>query len=222
MVLIGIAPSHGLLPCFEMQRWSFDDDCWTRMKIGLFPRKEIYPPMSSTLKGTRCYLAGSIENGAGEWRETVKRALNDLGIVWLDPLCKTLQFAAETPHTQSQLKQLRDEGASGVVAARMAPIRAVDLRMVDVADFVIARIDASVPTWGTCEELNRAHVLQNKPVLVLVASGLETTPLWLYDMLDSQHFYKSLDDIESYLRFVDNQPKDWLAAASNKKWLLVV
>uniref|UniRef100_A0A6M3JIM2 Uncharacterized protein n=1 Tax=viral metagenome TaxID=1070528 RepID=A0A6M3JIM2_9ZZZZ len=157
------------------------------------------------LKDTRCYLSGAIENDSTPttWRGLVKHSLSDLKICWLDPTCKPTTEAIETPETFKLLKQLRAMGDYDGVEKIMHPIRCVDLRMTDIADFLIVRIDPEVPTFGTHEEIANAN-RQKKPILVTIEGGKKKTPFWILGMIPHQMVFDNLSEIFAYLRAISS------------------
>jgi len=57
----------------------------------------------------------------------------------------------------------------------MKQIRPVDLRMVDICDFLVVNLDLQVHACGTYEELFWANRMK-KPVLIRIEQGIEHTP----------------------------------------------
>jgi hypothetical protein len=175
------------------------------------------------LKNMRCYLAGAIEKdsyGGMAWRAKVKQDLRDLSIHWLDPCDKPTTAGIENSDTGKTLKIKRADLDGAGVRALVKPIRHVDLRMVDVSDFIIARIEPDVPTFGTHEEVYRA-IDQNKPTLILVEGGLDKTPLWWFDKVDLSLLFGCWADLYAYLELVAKSPVSDLSImeASNWQWI---
>jgi nucleoside 2-deoxyribosyltransferase len=159
------------------------------------------------LKNTRCYLAGAIEkvmdqDGGVAWREKLKLDLSCLGIQWLDPTDKPVDIAKETPESHRELQRRRSAGDIVGVQAMMYPICRIDLRMVDVADFLIVNIDPDVPTFGTHEEIGRA-VLQNKPILVHLDGENAELPLWWYERIDPRLCFQNWGAMYNYLTWLN-------------------
>jgi len=84
----------------------------------------------------------------------------------------------------------------------MKPIVLVDLRMVEIADFVIAYIDPDTPMCGTWEELF-VSLKQRKPTFVVAEGGKEAMPLWLFGRINPDYMFDSFEDLEAYLRGID-------------------
>ena len=177
------------------------------------------------LKNTRCYLAGAIEKatdgvGGSSWRQKVKSDLSELHIHWMDPCDKPIACGKETPELQERLRRHRSNGFYYCIREIMLPICRIDLRLVDISDFIIVNIDPNVPTFGTHEEVSRA-ASQNKPVLVRIEGGKKGAPLWWYERLDPELFFGSWDDLYSYLYVTSQRPcSDMeLMESSDYKWL---
>ena len=156
------------------------------------------------LLNSRCYLAGAMEkdesNGA-EWRQAIQAELTELGIYWLDPTDKPTETGKETPETKQELIQAREAKDYDAVHALMKIIRCVDLRMVDVSDFLVVNLDPSVPTFGTHEEIANAN-RQKKPIIIRIVGGKERTPLWLLGMLPHSLIFSTWGEVYQYLRHI--------------------
>lgn len=176
----------------------------------------------NSLKGARCYLAGAIENtedNGASWRERIKRNLAHLEIQWLDPLFKPIEYGREEPGDFAEMKEKRSRSTFSGVREFMRKIRAVDLRMVDISDFLIVHLNPTTPTFGTHEEVARA-ASQNKPVIVMVEGGVQAAPLWWFDMLNDCRFFSSWNQVHSYLIENSTISKTCLANLSDGEWLL--
>jgi nucleoside 2-deoxyribosyltransferase len=86
----------------------------------------------------------------------------------------------------------------------MKEIRNVDLRMVDISDFIIANIDLDVHACGTYEEITTAN-RQKKPIIVRMKQGKSETPDWLLGMLGSSHdmIFNTWEQITDYLKSIN-------------------
>jgi len=156
------------------------------------------------LNHTRCYLAGAMEkdntNGI-EWRQSIQTDLADLNIRWLDPTDKPTETGREDLGTKQELFDARNAGDYEAVRERMKIIRCVDLRMVDISDFLIVNLNPDVPTFGTHEEISNAN-RQKKPVILHIIGGKKKTPLWFLGMLPHQLIFSTWEEIYNYLRHV--------------------
>jgi hypothetical protein len=161
----------------------------------------------NNLKNTRCYLAGAIENdvnlGRG-WRDKVKGDLGGLGIHWLDPSRKPTASGQETPETAKRLRDQRADRQYETIRSAMGCIRSVDLRLVTISDFIIAKVNPLVPTFGTHEELALAAT-QKKPIFVVIEGGLTVAPMWWFDMLPSGSMFDDWDDLYRSLEVVNEE-----------------
>jgi hypothetical protein len=85
-----------------------------------------------------------------------------------------------------------------LIRKKYGVIRTLDLRCIDISDFIIASIDIDVHACGTYEEISVANS-QKKPVLVWCQQGKSAAPNWLFFMLPHEHIFGSLEDLMSYL-----------------------
>ena len=98
------------------------------------------------LKGLRAYLAGPIDNAKDDgvgWRIEMTKFLEPLGITVFDPCKKPLAYAKykEVEEEKKKMMQLKETGRYFELTERMKDIVHVDLRMVDVSDFLIIYLD---------------------------------------------------------------------------------
>ena len=175
----------------------------------------------NNLKNTRCYLSGAIENDAHlgrGWRDKVKSDLRQFEIQWMDPSRKPISIGLETPETAANLKIDRANGRLDNITLAMRSIRAIDLRMVTISDWLIACVDPAVPTFGTHEEITLA-VSQNKPIFVYIKGGASSAPLWWFDMLPfgsmSYHWQAIYDKIMT----ISNSDREHVSRNSDYRWL---
>ena len=104
---------------------------------------------------------------------------------------------------EASLKEvITDAITAGTTLTDYGVIRTLDLRCVDISDFIIASIDTDVHACGTYEEIAVANS-QKKPVLIWCQQGKQKAPNWLFFMLPHQHIFGSLDGLLEYLLNVD-------------------
>ena len=103
------------------------------------------------------------------------------------------------------LMRARDAGDYDAVHNLMKVIRCVDLRMVDISDFLIVNLDPDVPTFGTHEEIANAN-RQKKPIIIRLVPGKAKTPLWLLAMLPHQLIFSTWEEVHAYLRHIASDP----------------
>jgi len=158
------------------------------------------------LKNTRCYLCGAmdrVKDGGVGWRDEMKKRVSGMGIVWLDPCCKPTTMAVENADTRRTLAQAKQIGAYDVVAEQVKIIRCIDLRMTDIADFVLVNLDTDVHACGTYEEIANAN-RQKKPIIIHVEQGKQNAPSWLFGMLPHQMIFSTWEEVDEYLRYIDS------------------
>jgi len=175
------------------------------------------------LADSRCYLAGAMEkkeDKGTEWRNDVKKNLQYLHVFWLDPTCKPCSMGQETKAIHDKLEKDRIELRDHAVKSTMRPVRRIDLRMVDICDFMIVNVDIDVPTFGTHEEVLRA-ISQNKPVLIHL-DGKKQLPLWWYDVVETSRVFTKWIDLYAYLNEIatSKETDEELMRASGYSWML--
>lgn len=160
------------------------------------------------LKHTRCYLCGAMDRAVdnGEtWRRQIRHHLKDLGIFWLDPTRKPINIGVEDDESRRQRHVNKIAGEYDLVADEMVPIHDVDIRMVNVTDFLITNIDVKVHACGTYFEFKQAND-QNKPILVHIEQGKNACPDWLFACIPHEHIFGSWIDLRKYVRHVAHDP----------------
>ena len=85
----------------------------------------------------------------------------------------------------------------------MKTIRSVDLRLVDISDFVIVNLDLDVHPCGTLEEIFWAN-RQKKPIVVHMVQGKSHTPDWLFGTIPHQMIFSNWEDIQDYLKHINS------------------
>jgi len=136
-----------------------------------------------------------------EWRQYLRSELRDLGLIFLDPTNKPINAIDEITLGE-QIKAARLAENYDMIADGKE-IRHIDLRMCDMADFLIVNLDKDVPTCGTWEELFNAN-REKKPILVRYAQGKRNAPSWLFWTIPHQHIFSTWDEIYAYIREVDS------------------
>ena len=153
------------------------------------------------LKGARYYHCGPMQSlpdsGIG-YRKIIEDITKKFGLICLDPTNKPSSVAKEDIGTREILLNSIKSGKYEYVHEVMREICAIDLRLVDISDFLILYHDPNIPTCGTWHEMGMA-ILQRKPVLVLCPSGLDKIPLWLWGVGKYQEFFTSIEQLDSYL-----------------------
>ena len=179
-------------------------------------RKTISQPKAGKLYGMRCYLIGAmdrVKDGGVEWRDAMIPFLRHKGVVALNPCDKPIQIGAEGAENRARRHELKQLGRYDEVSTEMKEIRVVDLRMVDMSDFLICNIDLDVHACGTYEELSWANRLK-RPVLIHCEQGKASMPDWAFAMLPHQLFFDTWLDVRNYLCKVNMGQADHL-----KRWM---
>ena len=160
--------------------------------------------MQNRLKDNRCYLAGAMDRvpDAGEtWRRQIRYHLRDLGIHWLDPTHKPIDIGVEDDESRRQRRRNKEDGAFDLVEEEMLPIRDVDIRMVNIADFLIVNLDIEVHACGTYFEFAQASS-QMKPILVHMEQGKRQVPDWLLAEIPHEHVFDDWIALRKYVRHI--------------------
>lgn len=158
------------------------------------------------LKDCRGYLCGAMDrvaDGGEGWRIRLQQNLADLGIWWLDPTHKPIDVGIEDAALRAEIENLKQREMYDEIVRPLKVIRNVDLRMVDISDFLIVNIDVDIHACGTHEELFLAN-RQKKPIIIHVEQGKNRTPNWLFAALPHEMFFSTWDDVEAYLRHIAN------------------
>jgi len=153
----------------------------------------------------RVYLAGAMDRvsdrGRG-WREYITPFLQSLGIKVLNPLDKPTTLGLEDDNTHKLKLQFKKNKDYESLAAVMKTIRSIDLRMVDISDFLIVNLDIDTHPCGTLEEIFWAN-RQKKPILIHMKQGKENTPDWLFGTIPHDMIFSNWDDIKKYLIYIN-------------------
>ena len=160
------------------------------------------------LKGQRVYLAGAMDrvpDKGVEWRERITPALQLLQIDVFDPIKKPGSVGLENEETHKVKKALKLAKKYDQLADIMKTIRSVDLRLVDISDFLIVHLDIDTHPCGTLEEIFLAN-RQKKPIIVHIEQGKDNCPDWLYGAIPHQLFFDKWDQILDYLYHINESP----------------
>ncbi len=161
------------------------------------------------LKGSRVYLCGAMDrvpDGGIQWRESITPWLHDFGIKVIDPCNKPIDICVEDAENRELRRQWKEQLRYNELAKEMKLLRSVDLRFVDVSDFIIVYLDTKVHACGTYEEIFLAN-RQKKPVLIVIEGGIKNMPDWMFGVLPYQHFFNNWDELKiyiSHIHFDDN------------------
>lgn len=158
------------------------------------------------LEGQRVYLAGAMDrvpDRGSSWRQKITPFLQELNIIVFDPLKKTGAVGLENEETHLLKKKLKSKGQYNRLAEIMKSIRSVDLRLVDISDFLIVHLDTETHPCGTLEEIFLAN-RQKKPIIIHIEQGKQNCPDWLFGTLPHEFFFDTWDQVLEYLYSVNN------------------
>jgi len=160
--------------------------------------------MNQRLTNQRVYLAGAMDRVADRgtgWRDSITPFLENLSIVVFNPISKPTDIGLEdndTHHIKTKLKQM---GRYDELSAMMKTIRAVDLRLVDISDFIIVNLDLDIHPCGTYEEIFLAN-RSKKPIIVHMEQGKSQTPDWLFGTIPHQMIFSTWLEVKNYLQHI--------------------
>lgn len=160
----------------------------------------------NNLRNQRCYLAGAIDrvhDRGNTWRDFITPFLEDLNVKVFNPLKKPTQIAKEDANIAEYKKYLKNNKNYDTLSRLMKGIRAVDLRMVDVSDFIIVNLDINTHPCGTFEEIFWAN-RQKKPIIIHMEQGKQNAPDWLFGTIPHEMIFSNWDDVKQYLTTINN------------------
>lgn len=157
------------------------------------------------LKNQRVYLAGAMDrvpDRGSTWRDNITPFLNELGIVVFNPISKPTDIGLEDKDTHAIKTKLKKKARYDELTSMMKTIRSVDLRLVDISDFIIVNLDLDTHPCGTYEELfgcNRSK----KPILIHIEQGKENMPDWLFGTIPHNWFFSNWEELKKYILHID-------------------
>jgi len=152
----------------------------------------------------RGYLAGAMDrvpDGGIEWRQDIQKELADLKVFWLDPTNKPIDIGIEDIANRRIRKEAKLQGRYDLIQHDMKVIRGVDLRMINISDFMVVNIDMEVHACGTYNELFLANT-EKKPIIIRVEQGKAACPDWLLGTIPYQMIFSTWQEVYDYLRHV--------------------
>lgn len=160
------------------------------------------------LKQQRTYLAGAMDRvsdrGNG-WRNEITPFLQNLGIIVYNPLKKPSTVGLEDDEVHSHKTFLKKSEKYNELSQVMKTIRSVDLRMVDISDFLIVNLDLDIHPCGTYEEIFWAN-RQKKPIIIHMVQGKQQTPDWLFGVIPHEMIFSSWFEIKEYITYIHTSP----------------
>jgi hypothetical protein len=143
-----------------------------------------------------------VADGGVGWRNEMTSLLQPMGIIVLNPCDKPIGLGCEDIESREYRQQLKVDGQYEKLAKEVRELRVVDLRMVDLADFLIVYINTDVHMTGTYEELFLGNRMK-MPILCMIEGGKEKVPDWLLGVLPHEHMFGNWSDLLDYLMDVD-------------------
>lgn len=153
------------------------------------------------LNNQRVYLAGAMDRAPDRgngWRDNITPFLEDLGVVVFNPIKKPTILGQEDEATHKLKLKLKSEENYTELSSLMKTIRSVDLRLVDISDFLIVNLDLDIHPCGTYEEIFWAN-RQKKPIIIHMVQGKRNAPDWLFGTIPHQMIFSSWVSIKEYL-----------------------
>jgi hypothetical protein len=146
-----------------------------------------------------------VPDGGVAWRQHIQADLDDLRIQWMDPCNKPIDLGEEGAENRELRRVAKREGNYELVAKQMKVIRCVDLRMVDISDWMIVNIDVDVHACGTYEETTTGN-RQKMPMLFHVEQGKSQAPDWLFATVPHQLIFSTWRELKDYVRHIATAP----------------
>jgi len=168
------------------------------------------------LKNQRVYLAGAMDRvhdrGSG-WRDDITPFLQDLGVIVFNPIKKPTIVGQEDEQTHKHKIKLKLEKNYDELSQLMKVIRSVDLRLVDISDFLIVNLDLDIHPCGTYEEIFWAN-RQKKPIIIHMVQGKLHAPDWLFGTIPHEMIFSSWDQVKEYVIHINS----WSEINSHNRW----
>jgi hypothetical protein len=173
------------------------------------------------LAGMLTYLVGPMEqevNRGSEWRVEITAFLQKrLSVGVLNPCDKpasgenvaedyNLYTKINSTKVAARQHELRGEIENANILYESAhklcqPFVRYDLRMVDIAHFIVMHVNPDIHMCGSYGE-QAVATLQRKPVIVFCPQGKDRIPNWLYGILKPEMFFTCMDEVQNYLLHV--------------------
>lgn len=154
-------------------------------------------------------------DGGVQWRENLTPWLNSRGVIVLNPCDKPCTIGVENTETRAARHEAKMNGDYSLLLADKI-VRPVDLRMVDISDFLIVNIDMESHPCGTYEEITTAN-REKRPIIIRCEQGKNHLPDWLFWMMPHEFFFDTWEQVYNYLDHVDTA--DEAELDSKKRWM---
>lgn len=161
--------------------------------------------MLNRLNKQRVYLAGAMDRVADRgatWRDNITPFLEDMGVIVFNPITKPTTTGMEDHDSHVIKTKLKQKERYDELSEMMKVIRRVDLRLVDISDFLVVNLDLETHPCGTYEEIFTANRCK-KPILVHIEQGKAHAPDWLFGTIPHQMIFSLWEDLKNYLRHIN-------------------
>ena len=161
------------------------------------------------LKGMTAYLCGAmdrVEDGGVKWRQYITPKLQEIGVGVLDPCDKPSDYGTEDQDTRGLINRLKQSNRYDEVSEVMKPICAIDLRMVDIAHFIVMSLDVDSHLCGSYHEASVA-IAQKKPVVIMCKQGKDSLPNWMFGVVPHEMVFSNWSETLEYLHHI-NEDED--------------
>jgi nucleoside 2-deoxyribosyltransferase len=158
------------------------------------------------LKNQRVYLAGAMDRVSDRgtaWRDNITPFLQNLDLQVFNPLKKPIEIGREDEETSKLKIKLKSEHKYDELSSIMKSIRAIDLRLVDISDFLVVNLDLDIHPCGTYEEIFWAN-RQKKPIIIHVVQGKNNAPDWLFGTIPHQMIFSTWLCLQNYLSYINS------------------
>jgi nucleoside 2-deoxyribosyltransferase len=130
------------------------------------------------LKNQRVYLAGAMDrvpDRGSTWRDNITPFLEEMGSIVFNPITKPTNTGLEDSDSHMVKTKLKQRERYDELSEMMKVIRRVDLRLVDISDFLVVNLNLDIHPCGTYEEIFWAN-RQKKPIIVHMEQGKINAP----------------------------------------------
>jgi hypothetical protein len=175
------------------------------------------------LRNLTCYLSGSIDasldKGRG-WRDEITPFLEEKGIRVFNPLNhhKTFHIKEDIDTIKRPyMRKLLEEGKFDELQKETRELVHLDLRAIDLSNFMILSYNTDLHLCGSVEEMSIVSK-QVKPCLVVAKNGIKKLPSWIFGRLPWQHLFNNWEELKDYLNRIDADPNYQFSPQDNKRW----
>lgn len=171
---------------------------------------------NNRLKNQRAYLAGAMDrvpDRGSTWRDNITPFLQSLGVIVFNPINKPGNIGLEDEEVHALKKKLKARQDYDELSRVMKTIRGVDLRLVDISDFLVVNLDIETHPCGTLEEIFLAN-RSKKPVIIHMEQGKSHTPDWLFGTIPHQMIFSTWTEVKDYLSNINSSSN----IESYKRW----